>query len=133
MINVQFHPNGNFKETAMMNRAVDAFDLAKGRMAGDFRTMINDSEDLLKAAASVSGEGFALARTKFEEKLKRAKATLADASQPVFERARETAAVTNEYVHGNPWTAVGIAVAAGVLIGLVVALGQKKRGHGLLD
>jgi ElaB/YqjD/DUF883 family membrane-anchored ribosome-binding protein len=111
MIKVQFHPTAISKETAMMNRAVDAFDLAKGRMAGDFRTMINDSEDLLKAAASVSGEGFALARTKFEEKLKRAKATLADASQPVFERARETAAVTNEYVHGNPWTAVGIAVA----------------------
>jgi ElaB/YqjD/DUF883 family membrane-anchored ribosome-binding protein len=133
MINVQFHPNGNFKETAMINRAVDAFDLAKGRMAGDFRTMINDSEDLLKAAASVSGEGFALARTKFEERLKRAKATLADASQPVLERARETAAVTNEYVHGNPWTAVGIAVAAGVLIGFVAALGKKPRGHGLLD
>ena len=117
----------------MMNRAVNAFDLAKGRMAGDFRTMINDSEDLLKAAASVSGEGFALARTKFEEKLKRAKATLADASQPVFERARETAAVTNEYVHGNPWTAVGIAVAAGVLIGFVAALGQRPQRHGLYD
>ena len=67
----------------MMNRAVDAFDLAKGRMAGDFRTMINDSEDLLKAAATVSGEGFAAARRKFEEKLASAKAALAAASQPV--------------------------------------------------
>jgi len=105
----------------MMNRAVDAFDLAKGRMAGDFRTMINDSEDLLKAAATVSGEGFAVARSKFEEKLRRAKATLADASQPVFNRAKETAAVTDDYVHGNPWTAVGVAIAAGVLIGFLAA------------
>jgi ElaB/YqjD/DUF883 family membrane-anchored ribosome-binding protein len=105
----------------MMNRAVDEFDRARGRMAGDFRTMINDSEDLLKAAATVSGEGFAAARTKFEEKLRRAKATLADASQPVFDRTRETAAVADDYVHGNPWTAVGVAIAAGVLIGLLAA------------
>ena len=105
----------------MMNRAVDEFDRARGRMAGDFRTMINDSEDLLKAAATVSGEGFAAARTKFEEKLRRAKATLADASQPVFDRTRETAAVADDYVRGNPWTAVGVAIAAGVLIGFLTA------------
>ena len=105
----------------MMDRAVDEFNRAKGRMAGDFRTMITDSEELLKAAATVSGEGFAAARTKFEETLRRAKATLADASQPVFDRARETAAVADDYVHGNPWTAVGVAIAAGVLIGFLAA------------
>ena len=105
----------------MMDQAVGAFDRARGRMAGDFRTMISDSEELLKAAASVSGEGFAVARTKFEEKLKRAKATLADASQPVFDRARETAAVADDYVRDNPWTVAGIAIAAGVVIGFLAA------------
>ena len=105
----------------MMDRAVNEFERARGRMAGDFRTMITDSEDLLKAAAAVSGEGFTAARTKFEEKLRRAKATLADASQPMFDKTRETAAVANDYVHGNPWTAVGVAIATGVLIGFLVA------------
>jgi ElaB/YqjD/DUF883 family membrane-anchored ribosome-binding protein len=105
----------------MMNRAVEEFDRAKGRMAVDFRTMITDSEDLLKAAATVSGEGFAVARTRFEEKLKSARTALAEASQPVFDRTRETAAVADDYVRGNPWSAVGIAVAAGVLIGFLAA------------
>ena len=105
----------------MMDRAANEFERARGRMAGDFRTMITDSEDLLKAAAAVSGEGFTGARTKFEEKLRRAKATLADLSQPVFDRTRETAAVTDDYVHDNAWIAVGVAVAAGVLIGFLVA------------
>jgi ElaB/YqjD/DUF883 family membrane-anchored ribosome-binding protein len=105
----------------MMNQAVEAFDQARGKMAGDFRTMITDSEELLKAAAAVSGEGFAVARTKFEEKLRRAKATLAEASQPMFDRTRETAAAADDYVRGNPWTAVGVAIAAGVLIGFVAA------------
>ncbi len=105
----------------MMDRAVNEFERARGRMAGDFRTMITDSEDLLKAAATVSGEGYTAARTKFEEKLKSAKATLADASQPVFDKTRETAAAADDYVHGNPWTAIGVAIAAGVLIGFLAA------------
>ncbi len=105
----------------MMDRAVHEFDRARGRMASDLRTMITDSEDLLKAAATVSGEGFTAVRTKFEEKLRRAKATLADVSQPVFDRTRETAAVADDYVRGNPWTAVGVAIAAGVLIGFLAA------------
>jgi ElaB/YqjD/DUF883 family membrane-anchored ribosome-binding protein len=114
-------PKGKIKETAMMNRAVHEFDLARGKMAGDFRTMIVDSEDLLKAAASVSGEGFASARKKFEEKLRSARAALEDASQPAFDNARETAAAADDYVRGNPWAAVGIAVAAGVLFGFLAA------------
>lgn len=104
-----------------MDRALNDFDRARGRMAGDFRTMISDSEALLKAAASVSGKGFTAARTRFEDKLKRAKATLEDASQPVFDRTRESAAAANNYVRGNPWTAVGAAIAAGILIGLLAA------------
>ena len=105
----------------MLDQAVDAFDRARGRMAGDFRTMIADSEDLLKAAATVSGEGFTVARTKFEEKLKRAKAALGDASQPALARTRETAAAADDYVRANPWTAAGVAIAAGVLIGFLAA------------
>ena len=104
-----------------MNRAVHELERASGKIAGDFRAMITDSEDLLKAAATVSGEGFTAARTKFEEKLRRAKGTLADASQPVFDGARETVAVADDYVHGNPWTAVGVAIAAGALIGFLAA------------
>lgn len=92
----------------MMDRALHDFDRAKGRMAADFKTMINDSEDLLKAAAGVSGEGFGAARSKFEERVKSAKAMLADALQP-------------DYIRGNPWTAVGIAVAVGLVIGFLAA------------
>ena len=100
---------------------IQQFERARGRVAGDFRAMIADGEDLLKAAATVSGEGLAAARTKFEGRLKSAKAALADASQPVLERTRETAAAADEYVRTNPWTAVGVAVAAGALIGFLAA------------
>jgi ElaB/YqjD/DUF883 family membrane-anchored ribosome-binding protein len=92
----------------MTSRALHDFDQAKVRMAADFRTMIHDSEDLLKAAANVSGEGFGAARSRFEERVKSAKALLAQASPA-------------EYIHDNPWRSVGIAAAAGLLLGFVVA------------
>lgn len=104
-----------------MERIANEFERARGRMAVDFRTMIADSEDLLKAAATVSGESFAAARTKFEEKLQRARATLADASQPMFDKTKETAAAAEDYVRGNPWSAVGAAIAVGALIGFLAA------------
>jgi ElaB/YqjD/DUF883 family membrane-anchored ribosome-binding protein len=109
------------KNAVITNRAIDEFDQARGRMAGDFKTMIADSEELLKAAATLSGEGFAAARAKFEEKLRSAKTRLADASQPMLDKTRETAAAADEYVRGNPWTTAGIALAAGVLIGSLAA------------
>ena len=105
----------------MMDKAMDKFDGARGRMAGDFRAMITDGEDLLKAAGAVSNESFRAARSLFEEKLKTAKASLADASQPLLEQTRETLVATNKYVRANPWSSVGIALASGLLLGFLAA------------
>ncbi|MFY9327659.1 MAG: DUF883 family protein [Georgfuchsia sp.] len=90
-------------------------------MAVDMKTIIADSEDLLKAVASISDESFAGARTKFEDKLRSAKSALAEASQPMFDRARESAMVTDNYVHGNPWGVIGAAALAGALIGFLTS------------
>ena len=84
-------------------------------------TVIADGEDLLKAAADVSGESFAVAREKFAEKLGNARARVADASQAVAGSARKSAAVADEYVHDSPWIVIGIAAAAGMLIGFLAA------------
>ena len=104
----------------MMNQ-VDELSRASTRMAGDIRTVIADGEDLLKAAADVSSEGFALAREKFAEKLGSARARLASATQAAVGTARRTAAATDGYVHASPWTAIGVAAAAGILIGFLAA------------
>jgi len=100
-------------------KAMQEFERAGGKVASDFRAIISDGEDLLKAAATVSGEGLSAARTKFEGQLKSARAALADASQPVLERTRESAAAANQYVRANPWSAVGMAIAAGMVVGFL--------------
>lgn len=105
----------------MINQSAKQLDQAGTRIAADFRAMIADSEDLLKAAATMSGDGLAAARVKFEEKVSRAKTTLAEASQPMLDKTRETATAADGYVREHPWSAIGVAVAAGLLVGFLAA------------
>lgn len=100
-----------------MEHTAREFSRAKGKMADDLKMIVSDGEELLKAAANASGEGFTAARAKFAETVMGAKAKLADVSQPVLEKARQA----NEYVHGSPWTAIGVAAAVGIVIGFLAA------------
>jgi ElaB/YqjD/DUF883 family membrane-anchored ribosome-binding protein len=100
-----------------MEHTAGEFNRAKGKMADDLRMIVSDGEELLKAAANASGEGFTAARAKFAEKVMSAKGKLADVSQPVADKARQA----NDYVHGSPWTVIGVAAAVGILIGFLAA------------
>ena len=80
---------------------MNTIERAKARIAGDFRAMIADSEDLLNATAEVAGEGLAAARTRFERKLAQAKSSLAEASEPIIAKSRETAAAADDYEIGR--------------------------------
>jgi ElaB/YqjD/DUF883 family membrane-anchored ribosome-binding protein len=100
-----------------MEHTAGEFNRAKGKMADDLKMIVSDGEDLLKAAANASGEGFTAARAKFAEKVMSAKAKLADVSQPMVEKARQA----DDYVHGSPWTVIGVAAAVGMLIGFLAA------------
>jgi ElaB/YqjD/DUF883 family membrane-anchored ribosome-binding protein len=100
-----------------MEHTAGEFNRAKGKMADDLKMIVSDGEELLRAAANVSGEGFTAARTKFAAKVMSAKAKLENVSQPVAEKARRA----NEYVHDRPWAAIGVAAVAGMLIGFLAA------------
>ncbi|HSQ50607.1 MAG TPA: DUF883 family protein [Nitrospiraceae bacterium] len=102
-----------------MEQRTDEFNQAKARVANDVKTVITDGEALVKAAANVSGAGLAVAREKLGETLSSTRTKLVDASRPVVDKARRTAATADDYVHDNPWTAIAVAVAAGALIGFL--------------
>ena len=105
----------------MMKDSAVEFNRAKSSMAGDLNAVITDGEDLLKAAVAVSGDGLAVAQAKIEEKLGSVRARLTDASQAAVDKARKTAAAADDYVHASPWTVIGVAAAAGILIGFLAA------------
>lgn len=83
----------------------------------DFKVVVADAEALLKATAGQGGEKLAEVRAKAEESLRAMKARLADAQEALIARTKEAAKATDEYVHENPWKAIGVAAGLGLLIG----------------
>jgi len=97
-----------------------ANDVSKEKLVQDFKLVIADAEELLKATAAQAGEKVAAARERIQDRLHSAKIKLAEAEEAVMLKTREAARVTDEFVHDKPWYAVGIAAGVGLIIGLLI-------------
>jgi ElaB/YqjD/DUF883 family membrane-anchored ribosome-binding protein len=75
----------------------------------------------MNATASQAGEGAAVARARIQKSLQVVKERMVDAQEAVVERTKEAAKVTDEYVHDNPWKAIGITAALGLIAGMLIA------------
>ena len=51
---------------------------------------------------------------------------LDDARVAVSEKTREAARYANRQVYGHPWTSVGVAFAAGTILGLLAGLALNR-------
>ena len=87
------------------------------KLVTDFKVLIADTEDLLKASAGSAGEKLADARVKAQQALADARANLARAETVAVERARVGARIVDDSVRENPWAAIGIATGIGLLVG----------------
>jgi len=94
---------------------------SRDRLAADLKSVIADADELLKATAGHAGEKVQAARTRAEDSLRRARAKLEDAERAAAVKAKAAAQATDEYVHANPWKAVGLAGAIGVIVGMLIA------------
>ena len=93
----------------------------RDRLVQDMRTVISDAESLLRATANQAGDKIAVARERIQDSLHQAKVKLAEAEAMVTERARQAARYTDEYVHENPWRAIGVAAGIGLVLGLLMS------------
>lgn len=87
----------------------------------DLRLVVGDAEELLRATSHQAGEGAAAARVRIQESLHAVKEHLADAETAAIERTRQAAKATDQYVHENPWKAIGISACVGVIVGILIA------------
>jgi ElaB/YqjD/DUF883 family membrane-anchored ribosome-binding protein len=94
---------------------------ARDQLVADLKAVIADSEELLKATAGAAGERIGAARARAEETLRAAKEKLAGVDQEVIGRAKDAARAADDYVHEHPWSSVGIAALAGLVIGVLIA------------
>ena len=90
----------------------------------DLQLVVSDAEELLRATAGQAGEKVSAARERIQDSLSAAKVRLADAEEAMLEKTREAARATDEYVHENPWRAVGIAAGVGLVVGMLISRGR---------
>lgn len=91
------------------------------KLMKDLRMVMLDAEELLKATAGQAGEKVAQARARAEDSIRIAREALGDLGEEAMERSREAVKSADDYVHDNPWTAIGIAAGVGLVVGVLLA------------
>jgi ElaB/YqjD/DUF883 family membrane-anchored ribosome-binding protein len=95
--------------------------VARDQLVTDMKAVIADAEALLHATADAAGERVGTLRARAQQTLTEAKAKLSQLDDDVVRQAKDAARTADRYVRDNPWGAVGIAAAAGVVIGLLIS------------
>lgn len=90
------------------------------QLVSDIKSVISEAEDILGATADQAGEKIANLRVRMQVRLHDAKVRLIEAEEALLAKTKAAARATDDYVHESPWTAVGIAAGAGLLIGLLI-------------
>lgn len=94
--------------------------VTKQKLIADFKVVIADAEELLRATAQDASEKAVAARARIEAHLSDAKAKLNVLEEAVTQRAKQAADATDQYVRANPWKAVGVAAGVGMLLGMLI-------------
>jgi ElaB/YqjD/DUF883 family membrane-anchored ribosome-binding protein len=89
---------------------------ANQQLSGDFKRVMHDAEDLVKATAGEAGEKVKEVRNRLNTALESAKATTERIQHKTVEAARST----DHVIRGHPYESIGIAFGIGVLIGVLV-------------
>ncbi len=99
-------------------------DVSKEKLMQDLQLVVSDAEELLKATAGQAGDKVSAARERIQESLSTARARLSEAQEAMLEKTKQAARATDEYVHENPWRAVGIAAGVGLVVGMLISRGR---------
>src|SRR5258708_32540391 len=103
----------------MMNDPTDQHALGRQRIVDDLRVLLMVSEEMLRLADIVPGEGLDPLRERLGAHVETLQAARGDAQQTAQQRYRAAAVNTERYVRRNPWRSIGIAAGAGFLLGVL--------------
>jgi ElaB/YqjD/DUF883 family membrane-anchored ribosome-binding protein len=104
-----------------MNDTTVQLALGRQKIVEDLRVLLNDSEEMLRLASAVPGEGVDALRERLRTHVDTLQAVLGDAQSAAKQRYRVAADNTDRYVRENPWQAVGIGAGIGFLLGVLAA------------
>ncbi|MGD9598750.1 MAG: YqjD family protein [Steroidobacteraceae bacterium] len=92
-----------------------------GAAGDDLRDLIAQAESMLHSLGGQTGEAAQRLRERVEATVKSARTRLASIEGDARELTEQAADTADRYVRGNPWAAVAIAAAAGVIVGALLS------------
>jgi len=90
-------------------------------LADSVRHMVDEADQFLKVAAESGDAKFDSVRGKLVDQVRRMRANLDDLESETVHQVRRAARRADHVVHTHPYQAIGIAAAAGLLVGLLVS------------
>ena len=85
----------------------------------------DDVEDLVRRVTNMNDVDISRVRRRVESGLHTAKEATTRSVRATADTTRNAARATDEYVHSNPWTAIGAVAVAALAIGAI--LGNSRR------
>ena len=98
----------------------DFANASKDKLVSDMKIVIADAEEILRVTASQAGEKAVELRARSQDRLRDAKVRLQDAEAALVDKTKAAARATDDFVHENPWQAVGVAAALGLALGVLI-------------
>lgn len=109
----------NVSETGKRGRRTDRNGSKAAARGAEWSNLVADVEDLIKKVAHVDDDDVAEIRAKVEDTLAKAKTSATQGIAAMRGQADEVTEATDEYVRENPWAAIGIAAAVGIVLGFI--------------
>lgn len=92
----------------------------KEKLVSDLKVVIADTEELLRATTGMAGEKVGELRERLGARLRDAKDRMLDLEQALVDKTKAAARATDDFVHDQPWKAVGVAAALGLALGVLI-------------
>lgn len=89
-------------------------------LVSDVKLVLDDIESLLQQAATAGGSQAVELRERAQAALRSAQARLGGLQDAATERVRAAARSTDDWVHANPWRAIGAAAGVALLVGVLI-------------
>lgn len=96
-------------------------DSTSSNLLDESQDILQKTEKLIGDAAAATGKDAEALQARIIAGLREAKLRLTSAEEIALKKAKAAAQATDQYVHENPWKAIGIGAAVGVVIGMLIA------------
>lgn len=101
--------------------AKDITENTTSTLLDESQDILQQTEKLLGEAVSATGEEAKALQARIIAGLREARLRLTEVEDVAVTEAKAVAKVTDSYVRENPWKAIGLGAAVGVVVGLLIS------------